>query len=135
MFSGAGGAAGYVDHVYDMADSALAGTALWEYTDPGYGPFRSDGGPTPIHDAVRRPYPQAVPGTLTEVHYDSVTGALDVAWTGSPGGTASLQVPAGTYPGGIRVTGATGWTWDPASGVLDATLAPGAGALRVVPQG
>ncbi len=135
VFSNAGGAAGFVDHVYDMADDALAGTALWEYTDPGYGPFRSDGTPTPIRDAVRRPYPQAVPGTLTKVRYAKATSTLDVAWTGGAGGTASLRVPAGSYPNGIQVTGASTWSWDPATGILDATVAAGAGSLRVVPQG
>jgi endoglycosylceramidase len=134
VFSGAGGASDFVTHVYDMADDALAGAALWEYTDPGYGPFRADGSPTPIRDAVRRPYPQAVPGTLRRIDYAPATRRLSVSWVDAPAGTASLQVPSGVYPDGITVTGASDWSWDRASGVLTAAVVPGSGTLTVTPR-
>lgn len=134
VFTSATGAADYASSVYDLVDDALASTAIWEYGDPAYGPFGADGRPTPIHDAVRRPYPEAVPGTLTGIDYERDTRVLRISSWSDAGGSARLRVPAGLYPTGIVVEGSPRWHWDRDAGVLVTDLEPGISSMSVSPR-
>jgi endoglycosylceramidase len=135
VFTSAGGAAEFATHVYDLTDDARAGNAIWEYGDTAYGPYDpATWQPTPLYDAVLRPYPEAVPGTLTGISYDPKARTLDVQWENGSAGTVRLRVPEARYPEGVAVTGSEQWQWNAATSVLTAKVLDDNGHLRLTPR-
>ncbi|GMU60349.1 MAG: hypothetical protein AMXMBFR34_21120 [Myxococcaceae bacterium] len=98
----------YMDAVYAGAAQAKAGALYWHYSqDDGYGLLAADGSEKPaLKDAVVRPYPERVAGTLDSFSFDAATRVFEVAFTPDATVTAPtvLRVPSSAFPGGFRVT-------------------------------
>ncbi len=101
-----GGIAPYMDAEYDAFAGVGAGSAYWDDSkSDGYGLFTADGAEKPaLWDAVVRPAPERVAGTLSSWAYDDVARTLTVKIEGATGAASVLAVPARAYPDGFDVT-------------------------------
>jgi hypothetical protein len=100
VFNGSPGAEESMQLIYDLADEMLAGTALWELDDAGYGPKRGSGDfVMPRAMTVARPYPLRVGGRLGSVRFDSAQSRLELEWAQAEGaGETVIVVPELRYP-------------------------------------
>jgi endoglycosylceramidase len=97
----------YMDAAYDGAAAALASTMYWAFDrGGGYSVFDADGTPrASLLDAIVRPYPAAVAGTLNTWDYDDTTRTLRVTVTADATVRAPtlIIVPERVYPQGYDV--------------------------------
>jgi hypothetical protein len=120
--------------VYVGAAQAKAGALYWDFSkDDGYGLLAADGSEKPaLQDAVVRPYPERVAGTLEAFSFDATTRVFEVTYTPSASATAPsiVRVPSGTWPAGFRVecTGCSATTVD---GRVEVTATSGATSVTV----
>jgi endoglycosylceramidase len=124
------GESAYVTSVYDMADQAMAGASWWAYDSSVLGANGANG---PLVDAVARPYPWAVTGTLESISYNTTTHVLTVAWDQDTDGTSVFSTPAEAYPEGVSVGGATSWSYDPTTATVTVTAGPGSHQVEIAP--
>jgi endoglycosylceramidase len=79
----------------------------WAYDEGGgYSLLDADGNEVPsLVDAIVKPYPAAVAGTLESWSYDPVARTLDVQMKRDPSITAPTVIiaPARVYPDGVTV--------------------------------
>jgi endoglycosylceramidase len=104
---------GYDDHLLPWLFWAYNEEVVRNSTQPLVSPNVQE----PVLDALTRPYPTAVNGTPTKLHFDDATTAfeLDYATTrpdgrrAAPGLETVVSVPTRRYPSGyaVTVTGAT----------------------------
>lgn len=97
----------YMDAVYDGAAENRAGTAYWAYAKGGgYDLLDASGAGVPaLLDAVVRPAPVRVAGTLTG--WSIASSTLQVAWTPPTDPRAAetiVRAPARAFPNGVAVT-------------------------------
>ena len=102
------GIAAYMDAEYDAVAAVFGGSAYWHHgKDDGYGLLDAHGGDKAVLlDAVVRPAPARVAGTLTTWSYDDATASFQVGWDVDPDVTApsELLLPGRPYPQGAAVT-------------------------------
>jgi endoglycosylceramidase len=127
--------AAYMQSDYNAAASVGAGTMAWAYDEgSGYALLDADGNEVPsLVDAIVKPYPAAVAGTLESWSYDVVTRTLDVDWTRDPSITAPtvIMAPARVYPNGVTVD-CGGCTVETAGN--EVRLTGGDGPVHVAPR-
>ena len=107
----ADGALDYVKRVYALADEMGMSVAYWARDDGSWGPYETDGTPRNLIPVLNRPYPRAVDGLKS---WRIAGGGLTLTVTGT--GSGEAYIPAVSAPGGVRVTGGTLDSWDPATG-------------------
>ncbi|MEW5741343.1 MAG: cellulase family glycosylhydrolase [Myxococcota bacterium] len=112
----------YMDAVYAGAAQAMAGALYWHFSrDDGYGLLAADGSEkSALRDAVVRPYPERVAGTLESFSFDGTSRTLEVVFSQDASVTAPtvLRVPVSTYPAGFTVA-CDGCTAAPAPGRVE----------------
>ncbi len=127
------GALEYVDAVYDMADEHGFAVAYWS-RDPGtWGPYDTKGRPRNLVDALARPYPRSVSGSLgpVTVREDGLSFEVD------PEGDrrARVYLPEDFTPGAgrpdVEVVGAQITGWDAERRVLGLTVDADASTVRL----
>lgn len=124
----------YMDAVYAAAARVKAGATYWDYSkSDGYGLLAADGSEKPaLLDAVARPYPERVAGTLEAFSFDATTRTLEVRFTPDATITAPtlIRVPKRGWPNGADVT-CSGCTAAERSGSVEVTPSSGATSVRV----
>jgi endoglycosylceramidase len=104
--AGTAGVSDYLAATYDGAGQAAASTMYWDYGRGGYALLDADGHEVPeLVDAVVRPYPARVAGTLNGYAYDPAARTLTVRVSSEAAVTAptEIMVPARVYPMGVKV--------------------------------
>jgi endoglycosylceramidase len=123
----------YMDAVYAGAAQAKAGALYWHFgKDDGYGLLDADGAEKPaLRDAVVRPYPERVAGTLQAFSFDAATRVFHVRYTPAPSVTAPtvVRVPTTSFPTGFSVS-CDGCAATKRSGVVE-VVATSTGAVTV----
>lgn len=98
----------YMDAVHAAAAETKAGAIYWDYSkSDGYGLLAADGSEKPaLLDAVARPYPERVAGTLDSFSFDAATKTLVVTFTPDASLTAPtlIRVPTRGWPNGADIT-------------------------------
>jgi endoglycosylceramidase len=125
----------YMKADYDAAAAVGAGTMSWAYDEGGgYSLLDAQGNEVPsLVDAIVKPYPAAVAGTLQRWSYDPSARTLDVSWTPDASITAPtvIMAPARVYPDGVTVE-CGGCTVETAGN--EVRLTGGDGTLHVAPR-
>ena len=131
----------YVDHVQQLIDQMMIGSAYWS-SDPGtWSPWQVDGKPSDVAGVLATAYPRAIAGQPVSFNYDKATLELAVSWRDKAGVTGSTDVylPPSDFPrgGDVQLNGDYTSTWNPKTHILSVTVPAQAGlvhALIVTPS-
>lgn len=127
----------YMDAVHTAAAETKAGAIYWDYSkSDGYGLLAADGSEKPaLLDAVARPYPERVAGTLEAFSFDVATRTLVVTFTPDATITAPtlIRIPTRGFPNGALVT-CDGCTATEISGGLSVTATGATATVSLHPR-
>jgi endoglycosylceramidase len=125
----------YMKADFDAAGAVAAGSMIWAYDEGGgYSLLDAQGNEVAsLVDAIVKPYPAAVAGTLTSWSYDPAARTLDVVMKGDASVKAPTVIiaPARVYPAGANVD-CGGCTVEAVGNELRLTGA--SGAVHVAPR-
>jgi endoglycosylceramidase len=131
----------YVDHVQDLLDRLMAGSACCTTAPGPWSPWEKPGKGADIADVVQTAYPRAIAGTPVEFDYDKGTLVLTLQFRDEAGviGPTEVYLPPSDFPLGPQTDFDAEYTstWDPARHILSLTVthpAPGTvHTLRLTP--
>ncbi len=128
----------YMIAQYDGAGAVGAGTEYWSYDESdGFGFLTPAGAEKPaLADAIVRPYPERIAGSLTSYAYDASTKTLTFVMTADSKVTAPtiVSLPPRLYPSGAEVDCGGCAVADAPGSVSLTEVPPGARTITVRPR-
>lgn len=99
------GIAPYMDAEMDAFASVLAGAAYWDFSKgDGFGLLDASGAEkTAIWDAIVRPTPERIAGTLVGYNFDDATATFTLSYEAASAAPSWVRVPDRAYPDGFAV--------------------------------
>ncbi|SEK26475.1 endoglycosylceramidase [Streptacidiphilus jiangxiensis] len=116
----------YVDHVQELVDALMAGSACCDAAPGAWSPWARPGKPADIAGVLQTAYPRVVAGVPVEFDYDKGTLVFTLQFRDVAGvvGTTDVYLPPSDFPLGPQVEFDADFTsaWDPSRHVLSVTV-------------
>ena len=132
------GIPGYVGAHFDALDALGMSGTEWEYSvssqlwnGENLSVVAADGTDNPAVQALLRPYPKAIAGSMVAFSFDAGSRAMTLQYAPTAGGVSEVAMPARAYPQGysVQVTGGCADASHPGRLLVEAD--PGAATVEV----